>query len=993
MRLRTQLPILFALIFALAVPTASASEWRETNGQFTGVIAEYEMDEAANFQIRFPGTEWINIRPDLDHADGHVEERHSYLVNTNLTNKYQYRMDGVKNVKLTFINAKGATNEIKSLTAGFELSPLVDVISRSKWGAVESYNYVNGKKEDKADGDKEDIEEEDDGIARVVERDNGQDLLWPYQYADDIKMMVVHHTAGTKGLDNPKQAIRNIHYYHAKTRGWGDIGYNYVIDQQGRIYEGRAGGETVIAGHSLPVNKVSIGVAVLGNYQTQDLPKPVVESLVHLLGAKAELYDLDVTEDVRYKSKNYPVLGGHRDNSSTACPGTHLYNAMPLIRHMASGAQIYKDASFLSSLRHSYKDLDPLRDIIEIDPQESDSVTVKLQNSGKNSWSSSYLAVTDENFYDKAIYFDGTSTRDYTRVSNSVSSIGKGSTGTYRVKLEAGLKSGFHSVVLNGVLNGDKKKTLPVYLPVYVAKPDLSFSVAGKTNYTMKLDGGKSQSASFSIKNKGDVIWNLKDDDVELLAAGSSIVSNLKLEGGQVKPGQSIDGSFTIKAPKSDGVYKATVMPTIDGIGDLDGKGFSIQVTVGDGKKKTTRKSRKLELDVTLDGTVGVKETHQIELYNDSNLTWNKNTFKISKLGKGVGSVSLLEKKVLPGGVGTIVIDINPWKLNAKYQLRFYANKKRVYSKPMKITVGEGSSGGSSFVPVAKAAPSTPSVAPSASGDLGPDIRIHISSLDQKSTGVDFDGDLYVDSKKMPVTGDVYVKALASSVRVNVGGKNYVGKVIRFVNSDFVTLTDYENRPTWNTALNDNQFRGVMEFRSNGSLIAINELPMEHYLWGIAEVSNGTPTETIKTILVAARSYGYHYVTDGTKFPGKPYDLDDSPARSQKYLGYGYEKRAPNVVNAIKATNGIVVTYDGSPIKVPYFTQSDGRTRSAQEVWGWTNTPYLQSVTDSYCDETVLYGHGVGISGCGVEGMANAGFGYEDIVKFFLQGVEFKVVY
>ena len=69
---------------------------------------------------------------------------------------------------------------------------------------------------------------------------------------------------------------------------------------------------------------------------------------------------------------------------------------------------------------------------------------------------------------------------------------------------------------------------------------------------------------------------------------------------------------------------------------------------------------------------------------------------------------------------------------------------------------------------------------------------------------------------------------------------------------------------------------------------------------------------------------------------------------------------------------------------------ADGKTLSAQEVWGWTNTPYLQSVDDPYCTGLTRQGHGVGMSGCGSEGMAKDGKGYEEIIKYYYQGVEIK---
>ena len=79
--------------------------------------------------------------------------------------------------------------------------------------------------------------------------------------------------------------------------------------------------------------------------------------------------------------------------------------------------------------------------------------------------------------------------------------------------------------------------------------------------------------------------------------------------------------------------------------------------------------------------------------------------------------------------------------------------------------------------------------------------------------------------------------------------------------------------------------------------------------------------------------------------------------------------------------------------KTPYFNSSDGRTRSAEEVWDWKDTPYLKSVSDPFCKSDVLKGHGVGLSGCGAEGMAQMDWNYKKILKHFYRGVEIKKEY
>jgi len=176
-------------------------------------------------------------------------------------------------------------------------------------------------------------------------------------------------------------------------------------------------------------------------------------------------------------------------------------------------------------------------------------------------------------------------------------------------------------------------------------------------------------------------------------------------------------------------------------------------------------------------------------------------------------------------------------------------------------------------------------------------------------------------------------------------------------------------------------------------LILINELPLESYLKGLAEVSNSAPIEKQKTIAVIARSYAQFYLSpEHNKYPhlsNVPYDGDDSPVSFQKYLGYGYEKRSPLFSKAVAETSGITVLYQGKTVKTPFFSESDGRTLSAQEKWGWTNTPYLVSVDDKFCKggHGTRKGHGVGLSGCGAETMAKQGKKYPEILKYYYTGV------
>ncbi len=238
------------------------------------------------------------------------------------------------------------------------------------------------------------------------------------------------------------------------------------------------------------------------------------------------------------------------------------------------------------------------------------------------------------------------------------------------------------------------------------------------------------------------------------------------------------------------------------------------------------------------------------------------------------------------------------------------------------------------------------------------------------------------NGEKLDISSGIYSYSVTGPVRLTPE----TGGIMQIITMD--------QRPAWNTDLNDNRFRGTLEVRNvDGELTLINELALEDYMKGIGEVSNGDPSEKIKTMMVIARTYANYYLSN-EKFPGKPYNLDDDPNNSQKYLGYGLESRSPNVVTAVLGTAGEVVTYGGKLVKTPYFTATDGTsTKSALSVWGWTDTPWLIPVLDAACaTSTSFQGHGVGLSGCGATSMANSGKTYLDIIRYYYTGVDVQKI-
>ena len=163
----------------------------------------------------------------------------------------------------------------------------------------------------------------------------------------------VHHTATTNDywtVADAMQQISNIAAYHINVRGWCDIGYNFIVDKWGNIYEGRAGSLTqpVVGAHAGGFNTGTVGVSMLGTYDAAP-PPATQQGVAQIIGWRLGAYGIDpqgsmsyYTSDggagVRYRNQNValPRVFGHRDVWFTECPGNGGYSALPNIRPMAA---------------------------------------------------------------------------------------------------------------------------------------------------------------------------------------------------------------------------------------------------------------------------------------------------------------------------------------------------------------------------------------------------------------------------------------------------------------------------------------------------------------------------------------------------------------------------------------------------------------------------------------------------------------------------------
>lgn len=184
--------------------------------------------------------------------------------------------------------------------------PQPPIVRRADWGANESYRF-----------------------------DSSGNEIWPTEYATPQKI-IAHHSVTMNNDPNPPATVRAIYYYHAVTLGWGDTGYNYLVDWQGNVYEGRYGGPGVVGGHAYRYNRGSVGICAMGTYgNTSDSVPPSAELLAGLVDLSAWECSRSLIhpgEDAFFVDKVTQNIAGHRDYNATACPGDYLQAQLPSIR-------------------------------------------------------------------------------------------------------------------------------------------------------------------------------------------------------------------------------------------------------------------------------------------------------------------------------------------------------------------------------------------------------------------------------------------------------------------------------------------------------------------------------------------------------------------------------------------------------------------------------------------------------------------------------------
>jgi hypothetical protein len=313
-----------------------------TGRHFNLVGLRWRGDAAAELSVRVHTrrgwSPWTEVPVDLDHGpdigapESVADGRSSDPVWAGEADavRYSLRADGrVRGVRLEFVNTDGTATEAErrrhrsTRASARVVRPIVPapgvppIITREEWGASRCPPRVTPA-------------------------------------YGEVKLAFIHHTvtANDYGPADSAAIVRGICTYHRNSNGWNDIGYNFLVDKYGQVFEGRAGGidAPVVGAQAQGYNAQSTGIANLGTFSTTGQTAAGLGALAGLVSWKLSVHGVPPVGKVQVTStggsvNRYPAgakvtfdrISGHRDGNATACPGDALYGQLPQLRQLVTG--------------------------------------------------------------------------------------------------------------------------------------------------------------------------------------------------------------------------------------------------------------------------------------------------------------------------------------------------------------------------------------------------------------------------------------------------------------------------------------------------------------------------------------------------------------------------------------------------------------------------------------------------------------------------------
>ncbi|MFZ2189417.1 MAG: NBR1-Ig-like domain-containing protein [Candidatus Magasanikiibacteriota bacterium] len=599
-------------------------------------------------------------------------------------------------------------------------------------------------------------------------------------------------------------------------------------------------------------------------------------------------------------------------------------------------------------------------------------------------------------------------------------------------------KTIFFAIIFSLFLSNSVKAVEPEVVvkdEAYTAK-----YVSQSVSDPIEIEAGSTKTVVIKFKNTGTAIWN---------SSGSRFISAYTMEprdrvsvfkgknwtsgkqtgkiSAQVKPGGVVELSIDLQAPEKTGEYIEKFYLAAENYSWVKNGYFYFKIKVVPKKivetpveneiipsvNDSSYVAKRLILSKKSVTAPGGEQTKIVIGYqNNGKNTWNK--YKLTNEDKNYfdstwgSSGKVLEKAE----------EILPTKfLRETFYFRIPA-KKGDYIAKFKLEIDEGKFIDEINIPITVTADAPDdyqvSELETEVEDNGVINNIRLENEPRVRVGItapetnfiqfrSYDDDYNVfDGNKLQ---GVLAKRKFAVIKYNDGEYNFKGGDLDFDSDNFIRLEPITNShaifhiPNLNTRVAKwvdpnklfNKYRGAVEYRQgtvDKKMYIVNDVLLEDYVKGMAEVGRADPIEFIKANLVAARNYAY--------IAKNKYPFFDVVANTydQLYLGFEAEEVLPMVVEAQEATRGMFVTYNNEVVTTPYFGNSNGKTKSFSSVWGGANKPWLVSVVADYDKGKKLFGHGVGMSQRDANLRAkNEGLNFVGLLKHYYTGVKVEKLY
>ncbi|XOU94271.1 MAG: SpoIID/LytB domain-containing protein [Candidatus Kerfeldbacteria bacterium] len=549
-----------------------------------------------------------------------------------------------------------------------------------------------------------------------------------------------------------------------------------------------------------------------------------------------------------------------------------------------------------------------------------------------------------------------------------------------------------------------------------------------KSNSTLNLDPGTAITVWVDFLNTGQSTWyNTGDHFVAMNVTnpagrhsefqhkfwGSDYYRPSTLLQNEVRPGEIGRFVFALQAPDAKGTYFEEFHLVAENLTWIDGGYTTFKIGVGE-KVSYTPDYQAEEISRTKGGTIdaepGTAFTFEINYKNTGLKTWYNtgNHFAAMNVVDPIGRHSvfqheywpdyyyrpakLLQSRIYPGEIGTFRFAIQAPNIEG-----YYTEKIALVAE--NLTWIEGSEISLPFKignPVAKSNDTV------AINSAEPKIRVGLYNTNEPIT-ITANGSYNIINMNDSST----ISKLSGEATTITPGVDSYWRIGGTDINTILEISSYESRPTWKPELNDNTFRGVIEIRyseATEKIWIINELPIESYLRGLAEVSNKQPNEYLKSLIISARSYALWHQVRGGKHANEYFDLNNFT--DQVYRGYGFEQRSIDPIKAVEVTAGQIITHPEALSSLnpdcialaTYSSGTDGRTRDWTEVWSGDGFPWLISVDDPIGAisnwDTLTANHMVGMSASGARAYAiDENKTYDWILKHYYTGISIAKIY